>query len=500
MFLNQWPKPALAAAVGLALTVGLAGCGGGGTDVGGGDSPQPQGVSASGVGVITGFGSVKLDDDSIFSTDDRTQFTVDGVTFETEADFKAAFGGSDDVVGAVAVVRVRDNVSDDFSRGTAAEVAAHTAVKGPVTSVDPLRVLGQTVVVTGDTVLADIPAGGLAVGNEVEVYGFTRDDNVILASRLQRKSPGDMDEWKLTGFVTASQPELAIGSQVVFLNALERAPENCASGQPAVGNFVEIKANPAVQDGDGNTLSARRVECKRQGLIGELDDNVALRRVQGFVSAVNPDGSGFTIGGAGPEGQSVALTSNTTFRNGTLEDLFVGVKVEVTGRVTNGALTASRVSFREARVRIEAPLQAVSDGSLTVLGLNIHGSALLEDDDNVLTSGQVGHNIRMRGFVDRDGKVFATRIDDRGDGTRDLRLRGPVDAGSINTVAQTFRILDITVNPASRYQDSRGANEDAVITAAQFFSIVTDGQPVQVQGGSFSAGRITGPEEIELED
>ena len=501
MILNHWSKPALAAAVGLALTVGLAGCGGssGSSDVGGGggDNLQPQDVSASGVGVITGFGSVRMDDDSTFSTDDRTKFFVDGVVFPNEDAFKAAFGGSDDVVGAVAVVRVRDNVSADFSSGTAAEVAAHTAVKGPVTGVDPLRVLGQTVVVTGDTVLASIPAGGLAIGNEVEVYGFTRDDNIILSSRLQWKAPGDLKEWKLTGFVDGSNG-LAIGSQAIALDAGPEI-EGCGINGPAAGNFVEAKAVPLPSFSAGQALVVNKVECKRQGLIGELDDNVALRRVQGFVSAVNADGFGFTIGGAGPEGQSVRLRAETTFRNGTREDLVVGVKVEVTGRVTDGELTADRVSFREARVRIEAPLQEVSDGKLIVLGLEVQGTALVDDEDNAFGAALAGRDIRVRGFVDRNGEIFATRVDDRGPaGDDDLRLRGPVDAGSINQ--PNFSILGIEIVPVGApWWDSRGTSE-VEIDQTVFFELLTDGTPVQVQGGSFSEGSITGPEEIELED
>jgi hypothetical protein len=228
---------------------------------------------------------------------------------------------------------------------------------------------------------------------------------------------------------------------------------------------------------------------------------VPLRRIQGFVSTV--DGERFTLGGLGAEGQTVNLTGATTFRNGTREDLVTGVKVEVTGRfnTTTGVLTANRVSFREARVRIEAPLQAVSAETLQVLGITVQGSGLVADEDNVLGGGRSGIDVEVRGFRDRNGDVFATEIRDRGAaGNRDLRLRGPVDQGSI--VEPNFSILGVQIIPDSgtRYEDSRGPNDDVEIGQQQFFSTLTAGQPVQVRKGSFSAGRITGPEEIELED
>jgi hypothetical protein len=493
MNMKQWSRPVVAAAVSALLVTGLAGCGGGGSSGGSGSG------SASGLGVLTGFGSVLLDDDSRFGTDDRTSYIVDGVEFRTEAEFKAAFGGSDDV-GAVVVVDVR-NGNDDFTRGTAERVEARTAVKGPVTGINPLQVLGQEVVITGDTVLANLTSSAdLDVGHEAEVYGFTRADNVIQATRIQRKLAG-IDEWKLTGFVTASNTtSFNVGAQTVSLSA-GAIPNDCAGGTPATGSFVEVKAIPVSGFNPGDVLAANKVECKRGGLLGELDDSVPLRRIQGFVSTV--DGERFTLGGLGAEGQTVNLTGATTFRNGTREDLVTGVKVEVTGRfnTTTGVLTANRVSFREARVRIEAPLQAVSAETLQVLGITVQGSGLVADEDNVLGGGRSGIDVEVRGFRDRNGDVFATEIRDRGAaGNRDLRLRGPVDQGSI--VEPNFSILGVQIIPDSgtRYEDSRGPNDDVEIGQQQFFSTLTAGQPVQVRKGSFSAGRITGPEEIELED
>jgi hypothetical protein len=142
------------------------------------------------------------------------------------------------VGGAVALFNARGVQDNDFATGTLEFVNARTALKGPVTSLSPLQVLGQTVVITGDTVLADLTSiADLDVGNELEVYGFTRADNVIQATRIQRKAPGDLTEWKLTGFVTASNTtSFNVGAQTVSLSA-GAIPNDCGRRYPRNRQF-----------------------------------------------------------------------------------------------------------------------------------------------------------------------------------------------------------------------------------------------------------------------
>jgi len=477
----------LAAATALLMLAGLAGCGGGSLSLAGG------GTGGTGLGVVTGFGSVLIDDNT-FDVAPDTGYFIDGEDVG-KTRFEAAFGGTEAVGGAVALFRVRDVQSDAFVDGKLERIEARTALKGPVTGTNPLQVLGQTVVVTGDTVLADLPSTAeLQPGDEVEVYGFTRADNVILATRLQRKAPGDLQEWKLTGFVTASgSSSFTIGTQTVSLNGV--LARDCGADVPPQGRFVEVKA---FREPGPDPLVASDVECKAGGLIGELDDSVALRRVQGFVSAVNPNG--FTIGGTGLEGQPVRLTSTTLFRDGLPEDLVVGAKVEVTGRVTDGVLTATRVAFSETRVRIEAPVQDVdpTERTLSVLGIEVRATELARIDSGIFDGAAT--NVEVRGFRDRNNVVFATEIR-RTDADEDLRLRGPAE--SIN--APRFSILGIEIVPGNEteYENRAGAT----VSEADFFRDLDEGTPVQVKGGTFnplgsSAGgpSIINPEEIELED
>ena len=487
---NPCFRQVLVAATTLLMFAGLAGCGGGG-----GLSLAGGGTGGTGLGVVTGFGSVLIDD-TRFDTDDSTEYRVDGEPL-SKSEFEATFGGTEAVGGAVALFRVRDVQSNDFVDGTLEGIDARTAVKGPVTGTNPLQILGQTVVVTGDTVLADLPSiAELQPGNEVEVYGFTRDDNVILATRLQRKAPGDLQEWKLTGVVTASGPSsFAIGAQQVSLNGV--VARDCGTAVPPVGRFVEVKA---FRDQGFDPLVASDVECKAGGLIGELGDTVALRRIQGFVSAVNGDGSGFTVGGAGLEGQPVRLTSTTVLRDGLLEDLVLGAKVEVTGQVSDGVLTATSVTFTATRVRIEAPVQAVdpTERTLRVLGLEVRATELSRIDDGIFDGTTT--SVEIRGFRDRNNVIFATEIRAE-DEDEDLRLRGPAE--SISEPRFSILGIEIIPGPGTEYEGGLGLP----VSREDFFRDLDEGTPVQVKGGFFDPrGSSTGgpsiidPEGIELED
>jgi len=169
----------------LAIT-SLIACGSGGGGGGGGGLVAGGGISGTGVGTITGFGSVIINDTREFEFDGETRFFRDGVEV-IESTFMQ------DGAGMVSRVEIGDDVSADFTSGTAATVTADNAVKGPVTSISPLQVLEQTVVVNGDTVLDNIPGNdtaNLVPGDVVEVSGFADSANVIQATRVEFKGAG----------------------------------------------------------------------------------------------------------------------------------------------------------------------------------------------------------------------------------------------------------------------------------------------------------------------
>jgi hypothetical protein len=483
--------------------ISLTACGGGGTDsagVDGGGSVAGGGISGTGVGTITAFGSVVINDIRKFEFDDNTKFFRDGE--EVSEDNFMQNG-----VGMVSRLEIGDDVSADFTSGTAVTVTADNLLKGPVTSIDPLSVLGQPVIANGSTILDNVPgnaAANLLSGDVLEVSGYAGNGNVIQATRIEYKGSNNTGalEWKLTGAVSnvVANTSFQIGNQQVILNGV--LPRDCGASLDN-GEFVEVKASQDPGFTAGSALdTVTDVECKVPGL-GVPDNSSSTildAEIEGIVTSGTP--ADFIV-----NGQRVTTGSTTQFEGGAPEDLVVGVKLEAEGDLdtTSGILLADKISFRETRVRIEAPVSVPSaglNGSFTLLDvIAVNTNILTEDDDGLLDgSGPNGSmQIEVRGYVDKSGAVIATEVRERGDAdSADVRLRGPAS----NISAPTFEILGVTVDTvtASSIVDDRVSPPEP-ISAATFFSRVSDGTPAQVEDGAFSSATdtITGGA-IEIED
>ena len=144
---------------------------------------------------------------------------------------------------------------------------AENLVKGPVTGINPLRVLEQIVVADGNTLLVDMGGdiANLQVGDIAEVSGYADIDNVIQATRIQRKAAGIL-VWKLVGPVNTvvANTSFRIGTQQVVLNGV--VPRDCDGGLQE-GDLVEVEAtaNPVFMPGDPLD-SVTDVECETPGL------------------------------------------------------------------------------------------------------------------------------------------------------------------------------------------------------------------------------------------
>lgn len=468
--------------------VTLAACGGGGTDSsssGGGTSVASGGVSGTGVGTITAFGSVVINDTRKFEFDDNTKFMRDGDTV-SEDDFR--LNGT----GMVSRVEIGDDVSADFTSGTAVTVTADNAIKGPVTAIAPLQVLGQPVIATGSTILANVPGSSvtnLQIGDVVEVSGYAGNDNVIQATRIEYKGSNNNGalEWKLTGKVSnvVANTSFQIGSQRIVLNGV--VPRDCGASLDS-GEFVEVKATQDTTFVAGSDLdTVTDVECKVQGL--SVPDDASSSILEAEIEGIVTSG---TVTDFIVNGQQVTSDSLTEFEGGTSEDFAIGVKLEAEGDFdTNaGILVADKIRFRETRVRIEAPASVPENGlddTFTMLDvITVTTTIATEDDDGLLNgSGPNGNmQVEIRGYVDRNGTVIAEEVRERGDADLlDVRLRGPVS----NITNPTFEILEVTVDTvtATAIVDDRVSPPQS-IDAATFFSRVSEGTPVQVENGSFS--------------
>jgi hypothetical protein len=485
-----------------AALVALTGCGSGGGSVAGTGGIGGTGIQVAGVGLgtTTGFGSVIINDVREFAIDDQTQiFRDDQPITEAELELEGK--------GFATYLEVGPDVSADFTSGTAVTITLTNNLKGPVTSLAPLTVLGQNLVVTSDTLLADLGSiADLAVGDEVEVSGYSDASNVVQATRLQRKV-GGIPVWKLTGSASNVTPAgFDIGAQSVQLNGV--VPRDCDSGL-ANGDRVEVKAanDPAFVAGDPMT-TVTDVECKPAGLPVPADPaGTSLQaEVEGLVTSITSE-SDFVV-----SGQRVQTTGATVVEGGTLAaDLVPGARLEAEGILdtTTGILSVEKISFRETRVRIEAPVDvpgAGLGGSFNIMDvIQVSTTPLTQDDDGLLdgSSAPGSKQVEVRGFVDSDGSVFANEIRDRGSADfADVRLRGPAtDTCDPLTADVEFAILGVivdTADPGTAFSDTNGA----ALNQNELCSRIIVGTPVQVENGTFSSppARIDAAGSIQIED
>lgn len=478
------------------VMVGLSACGGGS----GGDSQLAGGgISGTGTGTITGFGSIIINEIRTFAIDANTRILWDGSPITEQQLIQRG-------TGSIVNVEIGSDVNADFTGGTAVNIHISNLVKGPVTSLNPLQVLGQDVVLTADTVYFqdDAPAAnfGLNINDQVEVSGFADSMGTILASRIERVVATALPAWKIAG--TASAPATTgsfnIGLQEVELGAV--IPHNCAGGVVSPGDFVEVEANVDPLFNPGDILSTVTVvECVTPGLPipANASSTVLKAEVEGLVTSINQPQLVIN-------GQTVTVSAGTIYEGGTLNDIDIGSKLEAEGdlNTTTRILSADKIRFRDRRVRIEAPATLPLGSSFSILQvINVNTSALTEDNDNLVNSGSGNRQVEVRGYLDANDEVIATRVRDRGAAdTSQVSLRGPVGGNTCNPAItdQNFDILTVSVDTASAQAFADVA--ESPLSEQAFCDLATTGTFIQVEDGRFFSGpaRIDDASLIEIED
>lgn len=490
--------PSMFVAAAAALT--LAACGGGSSDAPtappSGSAPQP--VIA--VGPITNFGSVVVN--GVRYNTDNAQFSVSGQP-GTQADLSVGH-----------VVFVKGTVDDDGDTGTATEVWYDESVEGPVEDIDlgsgTLFVLGQRVLVTADTSFDDdfTPESleGVSIGDIIEVSGQFDADGSIVASRIEREDDDD-DEFEVYGFVSAlDAASMTFNINDLVVDYSTASLEDFDDGEPAEGDFVEVKGESFGPDGE---LIATEVELESP--LPDYDDDD-----DGFDDDYEVEIEGYITRFESAEdfdvsGQPVTTTSATRYEDGGAADLALNVKVEVEGRLNaDGVLVADEIEFedeRERNIRIAARVDSVDADSDTVvlLGISVRvdvGTRMEDDDDDderrlTVADILVGDYLEIRGSesADEAGVVLATRLEREDDvDDEETILQGFVESVS----EPTLQILGVTIETDGN-TEFEGRDDDDELSAAAFFSQVAVGDLLKAKGFESSDTTIVA-EEVEFED
>jgi len=435
----MFPLLAISAAV-------LSACGGGS---GGGGDVASGGIGGTSAGTVTGFGgspaaraagvtSIEINDTRTYTVKSSTEFTLDDDS-----------ASADDLEeGMVVEVELDDDADDALTQGSLERVHLSSAVKGPVTGVSPLRVLGQEIVTDGGTVFPQsFDPASLQVGNIVEVHGqretdAATGDSIIRASFLQLKS-ANTPKWVLTGTVSnlAANTSFTIGSQTVQISGVEI--DDCRDGL-SDGDRIKVRANADASFVAGEALdTVTEVKCKRGAHVPDDFSGDSLRTsYEGIIDSVT-SASEFTVGG-----QTVLITANTEFERGVPADIVVGARVEVEGQlnVDTDQLQATEIKLKESRFRVEGPVSAgdITSDTITVFGIDIKKFARTRDEDNVFGGNSGAQQVRIEGFVDGSGVPYARRVEMETADAGDYELRGPV--ANLSEANQTFTILGVIVD------------------------------------------------------
>ena len=349
--------------------LGLSACGGG-SGSGSGSATTSGNLSS---GVITGFGSV----------------FVNGVEYDTSGASIMVNGipanESDLAVGMV--VNLRGTANANGTTGSALSIDYRDDLEGIVqqnnfTASSTLTVMGLTVRVDSTTVFeSTLPAvtgfDSIQVGNIVEISGNRLDNNTIQATRVEvKKASQNGDEIEVKGTISMlTATTFKIGTLTVDYSAAASLPGIALSD----GLFVEVKSIQGIDSVSGNLIaSGIKLESNgKSGIEGNDGEEVELSGPIG----TNPSSTGFSLNGT-----PVLITTDTTFKHGTVSGIAEGVQVEVEGALNNnGELLADKISFHEAtETEAQATINAVDStaGTLTLMGLTVkvNTSTLFKDN------------------------------------------------------------------------------------------------------------------------
>jgi len=451
----------------LAVVIAIAGCGSGGGD-NGASAPAAAvsiGTMAKGSVIVNG---VRFEDSgAAISADDTAKlpaFLEDGMT-----------------------VKVKGTINGDGLTGTAEKIEVENEVRGPISSkgADSLIVLGQTVVVDGATVFDNVANfAALNAGAEVEVHGQRDANNVIRATRVELLGAGAEDELK--GVVSEKDvvpSTFKIGGLLISYDAATAIlPAGATFGN---GDIIEVHLSGAL---------ATRIEVEDVE-DADFDPAEGLEfEVEGFVSGFSGHPGSFLV-----NNQQVRTLSGTRFEGGIPADLANNMKVEAEGHMTGGILAAEKITFKDT-VRMETNAETASGAakptSLAALGKTVV-IATTTELNNISLPIAAGAGVKVRGFLNDDGSITATRIDSTNAVNPDRHiLQGPVS--SFDNGARTMIILGITINAATVEADEIEDANDNLISLGQFFASLTVDRTIVKTRGAFAGGAISA-NKIEIE-
>lgn len=496
----------------LLLPVLSVSCGGGGSTAGGG-------VGGTGVGPVTGFGSVIVNGVKyVDSGIDNTNF------FDDHGRSK------EDLKTGMMVKVTATGINDASGTGTATKIEVLRHVDGPLDAngvtlaTDRMQVMGQTVVTDTTTVfdnVIDLAAiDNLAkTGNrpELEIHGIADNTGAIHASFIHIWSDNVVTgrDVQAKGTIANLNPaHTAFTLGAVFVS-IPTPPAGLANGM-----FVEAKGTFRSSD---NTLVATGVTIEDPPAGQSAGD---LVKAEGYVNRI-VSATQFELAGADGLQRVNWTTSTVAFRDGVASDLGVGARIQVEGkRNLDKTVAAAEISFRkpsnillETVVSAKNPSAGTQSGSLTLFGKTVFVNALtLFNDDSsvnlktfnfndIVASPLTGDTLKVSAYLDTSSgvtRIIASRIERiKATAVDGNILQGKVEAKSGGALLAILGITIQTIPGTTEFLQADGTSFPGATPndrQANFFAAVIEGQTVvKARGTAGSPSVLMTANEVQIE-
>ena len=440
-----------AAVLGASILLASA-CGGGSSETSSSGDGE-AGASVVSRGIITGFGSVYVNE---------VRYHTDGTTFTIDDD-----KGDESMLKVGMIVTVKGSSLGD-GEGHADSIVYDNELKGPVSAIMPdaadtsrktLTILGQAVLVTADTTIDDdngLTFDNIAVSDVLEVSGYVTDTG-FTATHIEKQDNASKIEIKGHIENLTSNSFTIGGFAVSYIDGTTKLDDIRALAEDL---FVEVKGQ---LDGAGTTLIASKIEGEDEG----FEDDVGEAEIKGVISAYNAADDTFMLQGQKVDASGAELEPASLL-------LADGVTVEVEGYLSDGVLIADEVEQKGRKIKIQATLSAVDTPPGTVsfnfnatdVIVRVNAGTEIEDDitdsDLLLADLSVGNFVEMEGFAESLGVINAVEI--KRTNPDEIRIVAPLE--SFTRAASTVVLLGIEFDLLSAsFEDGEGDS----LSASEFF-------------------------------
>lgn len=301
----------------------------------------------SGEGLLAGGGIGGSGNTSVGPITALGSIFVNGIEFQTTNATVAINGVNSDEkelqVGMV--VKVEGTINADGKTGKADMVVFDHNAAGSINSIDlgrsTLEVMGQTVFVDAQTIIAGLPGktpglADLATNDMVEISGLADADGNIIATRINLKTTGGQS--KVSGRVSSlTNATFKVNALAVDYSKAMLRKFGPAGIQP--GDIVDIIGNLT----SPSTLLADVIEKKSS----DFKDNNSIK-FEGFIDSLYYAGqsvTGFTL--ITQFGlQRVELDASTIFSGG--QSIKAGARVQVEGTILSNIIQAKKIELLES--------------------------------------------------------------------------------------------------------------------------------------------------------